>query len=125
MMNWYTGIFERKWPSFTTKDLCILYTDLPPLWLYQNKNKKSLLWKFIFSPDNCSKVQSINFVFTASSRSCTMNKIVSSAYYSNETPPSVRWGISPHTWPSSFARAIKMANMSVTKLKRSGDRGFE
>jgi hypothetical protein len=41
-----------------------------------------------------------------------------------EIPASTRWGISPPTWPSSFAHSIKIASISTTILKSIGDKGY-
>jgi hypothetical protein len=52
-----------------------------------------------------------------------MKIIVSSAYYRIEIPSLTRCDTTPEICASSLALFIKMANMSVTKLKSNGDNG--
>jgi hypothetical protein len=48
---------------------------------------------------------------------------VSFTYCKIDSPPSIEWGTIPANWPLSFDRAIKIANISATMLKRIRDSG--
>ena len=91
--------------------------------LARPKQNISLLWKLILRPDNCSKAHSNIFVLVAFSISWSMKRMVSSAYYKIDKPPSTRWGTTPVTWPSSLALIIRIANMSTTILNKMGESG--
>jgi hypothetical protein len=65
----------------------------------------------------------INFVLSALFKSCFIKIIVSYAYYLIDTPPSTRCGISPTTFLSLFALAMRIANISTMILNKMGDIG--
>jgi hypothetical protein len=52
-----------------------------------------------------------------------MKMIVSYANCRIEIPSSTRCGTIPEIHPASLARLIRVANMSVTRLNRIGERG--
>jgi hypothetical protein len=64
----------------------------------------------------------INFILTVFSLSCSMNRIMSSAYSSIKTHLSTKWGMRLPTWTSSSALVIQIAIISTTILKSQRDK---